>query len=199
MLGRTSSPLRLKARGPKNAGGSETLNRHREESSMQAHKLTVTAFSLGAALALGTPAKAADLPQSGTIKIHGTHKGTVQAVQVGEKHSMGNGSNWGVTYNESGSGPLHMGAAMCTFAFNNVNGANTGAGYCAFGDAGGANKIFVAYSGTGDGVTGQGSGPITGGIGKYAGIEGQWSYQCKVVEASQALIVCTQQFDYQLK
>jgi hypothetical protein len=166
---------------------------------MQPHKLTVTAFSLGAALALGTPAKAADLPQSGTIKIHGTHKGTVQAVQVGEKHSMGNGSNWGVTYNESGSGPLHMGAAMCTFAFNNVNGAATGAGYCAFGDAGGADKIFVAYSGTGDGVTAQGSGPITGGIGKYAGIGGQWAYQCKVVEASQALIVCTQQFDYQLK
>ena len=116
MLGRTSSPLRLKARGPKNAGGSETLNRHREESSMQAHKLTVTAFSLGAALALGTPAKAADLPQSGTIKIHGTHKGTVQAVQVGEKHSMGNGSNWGVTYNESGGGPLHIGAAMCALS-----------------------------------------------------------------------------------
>jgi hypothetical protein len=71
---------------------------------MQAHKLTVTAFSLGAALALVTLAKAADLPQSGTIKIHGAHKGTVQAVQVGEKHSMGSGSNWGVTYNESGSG-----------------------------------------------------------------------------------------------
>ena len=70
-------------------GGSETLNHRREESSMQTHKLTVTAFSLGAALALGTPAKAADLPQSGTIKIHGTHKGTVQTVQVGEKHAIG--------------------------------------------------------------------------------------------------------------
>jgi hypothetical protein len=130
---------------------------------MQAHKLTVTAFSLGAALALGTPAKAADLPQSGTIKTHGTHKGTYQAVQVGEKHSMGTGSNWGVTYNESGSGPLHMGAAMCTFAVNSVNGADTYVGDCAFGDAGGADKIFVAYSGNGDGAGGQGSGPITGG------------------------------------
>ena len=56
---------------------------------MQARKLTLIAFSLGAALALGTPAKAADLPQSGTIKIHGTHKGTVQTVQVGEKHAIG--------------------------------------------------------------------------------------------------------------
>ena len=160
---------------------------------MQAHKLTVTAFSLGAALALGTPAKAADLPQSGTIKIHGTHKGTVQAVQVGENHSMGNASNWGVTYNESGSGPLHVGAAVCTAAFNNVNGATTSAGYCAFGDAGGADKIFVAYSGTWNGDAGQGSGPITGGIGKYAGITGKWAWQCKHVEASQSLIACTAQ------
>ena len=85
---------------------------------MQAHKLTLTAFSLGSALALGTPAKAADLPQSGAIEIHGAHKGSVQAVQVAEKHLMGFGNNWGVTYNESGSGPLHMGAEMCTFAFN---------------------------------------------------------------------------------
>ena len=166
---------------------------------MRSKPPTAAALALGAAFALAIPAIAADLPQSGTIKIHGTHKGTVQAVQVGEKHSMGNGSNWGVTYNESGSGPLHMGAAMCTFAFNNVNGANTGAGYCAFGDAGGADKIFVAYSGTCCGDASHGSGPITGGIGKYAGIGGQFAYQCKVVEASQALIVCTQQFDYQLK
>jgi hypothetical protein len=163
---------------------------------MQAHRLTVTAFSLGAALALGTLAKAADLPQSGTIKIHGAHKGTFQAVQVGEKHSMGSGSNWGVTYNESGSGPLHMGAAMCTFAFNDVNGAVSYVGDCAFGDAGGADKIFVAYS-SADGA--DGAGPITGGIGKYAGIGGKWAFQCKYVEPSQALIACMQQFDYQLK
>ena len=49
---------------------------------MQAHKLTMTAFSLGAALALGTPAKAADLPQSGTIKARCTIKGGVNVAQV---------------------------------------------------------------------------------------------------------------------
>lgn len=166
---------------------------------MQAHKLTVTAFSLGAALALGTPAKAADLPQSGTIKSHAPFKGTEQAVQVGEKHTMGTGIYWGVTYNESGSGPLHMGAAMCTVTFNSVNGAGTNEGDCTFGDAGGADKIFVAYSGTWNGVAGEGTGPITGGIGKYAGIGGKWAWQCKSVEPSQHLIACTQQFDYQVK
>ena len=64
---------------------------------MYKHRLTATVFSLGIALAFGTPAMSADLPQSGTIKTHGAHKGTVQSVQVGEKHSMGTGSNWGVT------------------------------------------------------------------------------------------------------
>ena len=136
------------------------------------------ALTLGAPFALAMPAVAADLPQSGTIKTHGAHKGTIQAVQVGEKHSMGNGSNWGVTYNESGGGPLHIGAAMCTFVFDALNGAETYAGNCAFGDAGGADKIFVAFSGTGDGATGKGGGPITGGIGKYAGIGGKWAWQC---------------------
>jgi hypothetical protein len=60
---------------------------------MRAHIFTTTVFMLGAAFAFGTPAgKAADLAQSGTIKTHGAHKGTVQSVQVGEKHSMGTGS-----------------------------------------------------------------------------------------------------------
>ena len=92
-----------------------------------------------------------------------------------------------------------MGAAMCTFAFNDVNGAATYVGDCAFGDPGGADKIFVSYSGNGEGMAAQGGGPITGGIGKYAGIGGKWAWQCKYVDPSQALIACTQQFDYQLK
>jgi hypothetical protein len=113
---------------------------------------------------------------------------------------MGTGSNWGINYNEAGSGPLHMGTGFCTFAFNNINGASTDVGDCAFGDAGGADKIFVAYSGKWtDNVGGQGGGPITGGIGKYAGIQGKWTWQCKDVDNSQSLIACTQQIDYQIK
>jgi hypothetical protein len=166
---------------------------------MQMQTNLLVAATLSTAMCLGAAAMAGDLPQSGTIKIHGAHKGTVEAVQVGEKHFMGTGSNWGVTYNEAGSGPLHLGAAMCTFAFNNVNGAATYVGDCAFGDAGGADKIFVSYSANGDGAGGQGNGPITGGTGRYAGIGGKWAWQCKYVEASQYLIACTQQFDYHME
>jgi hypothetical protein len=59
---------------------------------MHAHRLTATVFSLGAALAFGIPAMGADLPQSGTIKIHSNIKGNDQVVQVGEKHFMVSGN-----------------------------------------------------------------------------------------------------------
>jgi hypothetical protein len=64
---------------------------------MQMQTNLLVAATLSAAMCFGAAAMAGDLPQSGTIKIHGAHKGTVQAVQVGEKHFMGTGSNWGIT------------------------------------------------------------------------------------------------------
>jgi hypothetical protein len=88
---------------------------------MRTHMLAATVCTLGAAFAFGTPAISADLPQSGTIKLHSTTKGTGQAVDVEEKHLMGNGNGWGVTFNDAGSGPLHMGAWMCAWTFQNVS------------------------------------------------------------------------------
>jgi hypothetical protein len=167
---------------------------------MRAHMFIATVFTVGASFAFGTSAMSADLPQSGIIKGQGTYKGTAQVVSVGEKHFMGTASNWGINYNEAGSGPLHMGTGYCTVAFNNINRASTDVGDCAFGDPGGADKVFVAYSGKWtDNVGGQGGGPITGGIGKYAGIEGKWMWQCKDVDNAQSLIACTYEFDYRLK
>jgi hypothetical protein len=166
---------------------------------MQAHKLTMTAFSLGAAFAFGTPAMSADLPQSGTIKVHSTFKANSQIVDVGEKHVMGSGNLWGVTYNDAGSGPLHTGAWFCTYTFQTVNSPTSVEGACAFGDAGGADKIFIVYSGTNTENGGHGTGSIIGGIGKYAGVQGKMAYQCTPVDPAHELQACTQQFDYQLK
>jgi hypothetical protein len=189
-----------KAGKNKNAGRSKTINGLiRERKRSMQHNVVVITLSLAATLTLGIPAKAADLPQSGTIKTHSAQKGTFTPVEVAPKHSMGVGTNWGITYNEAGSGPLNEGVAMCTYAINSVNSADTLVGDCAFGEPGGADKIFVAYSANGDAAGGQGSGPITGGIGKYAGISGKWTWQCKYVELAQGLIACTQQFNYQLK
>jgi hypothetical protein len=161
---------------------------------------TAAALILGAAFALTMPAVAADLPQSGTIKIHSSFKSNAQAVEVGKKHFMGSFIGWAVTYNDAGSGPLHLGAAMCTSSFDDINGsADYDGGRCAWGDTGGADKFFILWSGKGtDNVGAQGTGTITGGTGKYAGMQGKMAWQCKDVESSQDLVACTQQFDYQL-
>ena len=83
--------------------------------------------------------------------------------------------------------------------WGDLSGSYTDGGVCAFGDAGGADKIFIHWSGQGTDNTGsQGTGTITGGIGRYAGIKGKVAYQCKEVEPTQGLNACTQQFDYQL-
>jgi hypothetical protein len=177
----------------------ERSTNHQEEASMHAHIVTATAFSIGVALAFGTPAMSADLPQSGIIKIHSTAKDNSQVVDVGDKHVMGSGNLWGVTYNDAGSGPLHMGAWFCTYTFQTVNSPAPQEGACAFGDAGGADKILIVWSGTNTESEGDhGTGTIIGGIGKYAGIQGKMTYQCKPVDPAHELSACTQQFDYQL-
>jgi hypothetical protein len=60
---------------------------------MQAHKLTVTAFSIGVVLAFGTPAMSADLPKEGTFS--GTHSsaGTYKAYPVGKDHTLARASD----------------------------------------------------------------------------------------------------------
>ncbi len=167
---------------------------------MQAHKLTVTAFSVGAALALATPAISADLPKEGTIKIHSNAYLQNQSTDVGEKHFMTSGNSWGVTYNDAGSGPLHMGVWFCTYAFENVSSPAQNGGACAFGDAGGADKIYIVWSGTNIANVDQGTGTIIGEIGKYAGIKGKMAYHCgPPIDSAHELSSCTQQFDYQLK
>lgn len=167
---------------------------------MQPRTCVLSAFALGAAMAFGAAAMAADLPPSGTIKMHTAQKAALQIVQVGEKHFMGSGNVWGVSYNDAGSGPLHMGTVLCTVTLENLNGSFTDGGNCAVGDPGGTDKIFMVWSGKGTDKEGErGAGTLTGGIGRFAGIKGKITYECKFVEASQGLLACSQQIDYQLE
>ena len=108
---------------------------------MHVHVLTAAVFALSAAFAFGAPAISADLPQSGTIKLHSSFNGNSQVVEVGEKHFMVSGNGWGVTYNDAGSGPLHMGALFCTYAVDDVNGSFNDGGGCAFGESGGRQDL----------------------------------------------------------
>jgi hypothetical protein len=144
---------------------------------MQSHILAAAAVAVSATFALGAPALSADLPQQGSFTAHSGGKA-----------------------NDAGSGPLHKGSAVCTVSGDNVNGSFNDGGFCAFGDAGGADKFFVAWSGKGtEGVGEQGGGTITGGTGKYDGIQGKGTYQCKFIDFAQGLLDCTHKFDYQLK
>jgi hypothetical protein len=81
---------------------------------------------------------------------------------------------------------------------NDTNGSYDDGGWCAWVDANG-DKFFTVFTGRGtDNVGQQGTHTITGGTGKFAGIQGKGSYQCKDVNPSQSLTACTQQFDYSL-
>jgi hypothetical protein len=107
---------------------------------MQSRTSTLFAFTLGSAMTIGAAAKAADLPQSGTIRIHSDIKLSIQVTEVGDKHIMATANGWGVAHNDLGSGPLDMGAWFCAFSFENVKGPPNYSGSCTFGDAGGADK-----------------------------------------------------------
>ena len=58
---------------------------------------------------------AQQLPKSGTISINSGWKANGEVMQVGEGRVFGWGSFFGVTFNQRGSGPLHMGAAICSY------------------------------------------------------------------------------------
>jgi len=161
--------------------------------------LLATALTLTTALAFGSAAIAADLPQSGSIKVHSGWKAIGEVVQLGEKHVFGAGNFWGVTFNDTGSGPLNGGGALCSYTLELTDGAGPAQGSCAcaWGDSDG-DKFFTSWSGKSaasgalDGVH-----KITTGTGKYKGIQGQGSFQCTSVN-DKGQYSCKQQFDYSL-
>ena len=162
------------------------------EDLMITRALTVAAVATGLAI----PAAAADLPQSGSFTIHSGWKGMGETTQIMEKHAYGAGTFWGVSYNDAGSGPLHIGPALCTYVSVMVDGAATSQGNCAWSDTDG-DKIFTDYSGNFTSAGFAGMNTITGGTGKYSGIQGKAPFQCRALN-DKGQLSCTQQFDYQL-
>jgi hypothetical protein len=143
---------------------------------MQSRKSILSAFTLGTAMAFGAAAMGADLPKSGTIKTHIGIKSNSVVVPVGEKHVLIAGTVGAVIYNEPGDGPLHGDAWNCVSATDFDNGAGRGQGYCVTGDASGLDRIFVTFSGATTDTGYAGTGIITGGTGRYSGIQGKLAY-----------------------
>jgi hypothetical protein len=142
-------------------------------------------------------ANAEQLPKSGTISINSGWKANGEVMQVGEGRVFGWGSFYGVTFNQRGSGPLHMGVAICSYTLDLTAGAGPGRGACAWTDGEG-DKIYTDYAGTlgTDGVF-NGMNQFTGGTGKFSGITGKAPFQCKAL-SDKGHFGCTQQFEYRL-
>jgi len=164
---------------------------------MKAYALVLTGLAVGIAAPAAFAQDKSALPASGSFKLHSGWKGVGDSVQVGENHTFGTGNFWGVTFNDAGSGALHLGTVVCPYTLDTIGGASTGQGTCAWSDADG-DKIFTSYSGKGlpsgsfDGVN-----KITGGTGKFKDIQGQAPFQCQFLN-DKGQANCTQQFEYQL-
>jgi hypothetical protein len=137
------------------------------------------------------------LPKSGTFTIHGGWKSVGDTTQAAEGRTYGFGSFWGVVFNDKGSGPLHSGPGVCPYTFEIVNGAMTAQGQCSWSDGDG-DKIFTDWTGSMPANSSfDGLHKITGGTGKYAGVQGKAPFVCKALNAN-GQWACTQQFEYQL-
>ncbi len=143
-----------------------------------------------------TAAGAQQLPKSGSINFHTGWKNSADVMNPDDKHVVGRGNVTGVTFNDKGSGPLHLGPANCFEAFFIVEGRGRDKGYCAFGDSDG-DRICTDFTGTFGPDGANGNNEIIGGTGKYAGIQGSGPWKCKGA-GNNGELQCAQRLDYRL-
>lgn len=151
----------------------------------------------GLCAALCLSAAADPLPRSGSIAFHTGWSYSGTTLNAADKVLLGHGTVAGVTFNDSGAGPLHRGPAHCFEGYTVVDGKGRNKGFCAFGDQDG-DRVFTEFSGTFDMQDGgTGTNTITGGTGKYAGIQGSGPWRCRGAGAN-GEFACTQRLDYRL-
>jgi hypothetical protein len=148
-------------------------------------------------LAAFSHAHGQQLPKSGTISWHTGWKAVPEAMTTADKAMQGHGTTIGISFNDTGSGPLHQGPAECVFTFLAIDGKGRNKGYCAFGDPDG-DRIFTDWDGTAaPGKDDAGVNNIVGGTGKYAGMQGSGPWTCKPASQNGALM-CRQSLNYRL-
>jgi hypothetical protein len=148
------------------------------------------------AVALSAPASAQQLPKNGSISFHTGWKYVADVLNATDKHVVGKGNVTGITFNDKGTGPLHLGPANCFESFIIIEGKGQDKGYCAFGDPDG-DRIFTEFTGTFGPEGGNGTNNIIGGTGKYAGIQGSGPWKCKGA-GNNGELQCMQRIDYRL-
>lgn len=134
------------------------------------------------------------LPKAGNITIQSIYKGTsMTKFTDGYTH----GTITGVTFNEQGKGPLHMGKSDCSYSIFSHKKIIKAVGFCAYEDKNG-DSIFIQYAGSSR-AKGEWSGidEIIGGTGKYKGIQGQGPYSCASTD-KHSEFPCTTTLEYLL-
>lgn len=147
-------------------------------------------------VALSAGVGAQQLPKSGSIGFHTGWKDTADVNEVAPGRFQGQDRAVGTTFNDKGSGPLHLGPANCSGAFVVTDGSGPVKGYCAFGDPDG-DRIFTDFTGNITPTGAEGTNMIIGGTGKYAGITGSGPWKCKG-SGKNGELQCAQRFDYKL-
>jgi len=116
---------------------------------------------------------AEQLPKSGQFAIHSAWKSIGETTPAADGRVYGFGSFWGVTYNDKGAGPLHSGPVVCPYTLEMVKDSGSARGQCSWSDRDG-DRIFTDWTGAiAPGGQLEGLNHITGGTGKYAGIQGK--------------------------
>jgi hypothetical protein len=156
----------------------------------------VWGLGTGVALALSGGALAQQLPKTGSISFHTGWKYSADVVSPADKIVIGRGGVTGVTFNDKGGGPLHLGPANCFEAFSANDGRGTTRGVCAFGDPDG-DRVFTSFTGSFGPDGANGTNEITGGTGKYTGIQGSGPWKCKM-SGGNGESQCAQRLDYRL-
>jgi hypothetical protein len=148
-------------------------------------------------VAFSSSVAAQQLPKSGSISAHSGYWVVGESVSMAEKVAQGHGSNRGITFNDKGSGPLHLGPTDCFYTFSTIGDHTKAQGYCTFGDPDG-DRIFTDFKGTfqPSGYV-EGTHEVDGGTGKYAGIQGTMMFKCKY-SGSNGEFQCIQRLDYRL-
>ncbi len=138
-------------------------------------------------------AYSADLPKAGHIALQSMFKaGSPTKFNDDYSHN----TVTGVTFNEAGSGALHLAKVACSASIFTRDDINKTIGFCTFEDKDGDN-MFVQYSAINSKNEFKGVNDILGGTGKFKGIRGGGPVECANTD-SKGEFPCTETLDYQL-
>ena len=164
---------------------------------MKSKVLLVALGAIALVLVVGLRAEA-QLPKSGTVKLHSGWKGVGDIREVGKDHLYWEGTFYGMWFNDENRGFLHLTHWVCAGITDIKDGRQNLNAFCTATDRDG-DQITTLAKGRGaeGGFDDVGMHSLTGGSGKYAGIEGTITWRCYAT-AKHAQFSCWHDGNYRL-